>query len=1146
MLIIYLAMNTQRISIVRRNYNSWVADETLEDYALRYTPRGFRKLSEFRVANTAFGAVSFLALEAIGGYMAISYGFTNALWAILAVSLITFLTAWPISVYAARHGLDMDLLSRGAGFGYLGSTVTSLIYASFTFIFFAIEAAIMALALELYFGWPIMLCYLLSSLVVIPLVTYGITVINRIQWWTQPLWLVLLVSPFIAVALRDPQLFLEFTQLAGRISGDSDFNWQIFGIASTAAFALVVQVGEQVDFLRFMPERTQSNRVRWWAGVLIAGPGWIIPGALKMLAGAFLAFLALQVEISPEKAVEPTQMYLAGFGYVFENSFWALTAMALFVIVSQVKINITNAYAGSLAWSNFFARLTHHHPGRVVWLVFNVAISLLLMSLGVFQALERVLGWFSIIGVAWVGALVADLVINKPLGLSPSGIEFRRAHLYDINPVGFGAMIISAAVGMLAYGGLIGSWIEPFAPFLTLGLAIATTVFLAVTIGPRYYLARADKKPWSPGEIVECGVCHNHFESEDMAHCPAYSAPICSLCCTLESRCLDRCKSNARATDQLRQILEGLLPAVVARKINTAIAHYLMLFGSMALLLAVILVLIYLQQSAVDTIDINSHQLLRTGFIKAFAVLLLVSAIVCWWIVLSSESRRMAQEESDRQNQLLQNEITAHQRTDAELQRAKNIAESASQAKTRYVAGLTHELRTPLNSILGYTQILRKNLSEPDLIQRALDTIDRSGHHMTELIDGVLDLARIEAGRLQLERAPLALEPFLEEVMNMVSPQAQAKGLRCEFRSSGRLPTYVQTDAKRLRQVLINLLSNAVRFTHTGGVTLHLDYRREVARFEVIDTGIGIPPEDLDRIFLPFERSKAGRQSNIPGTGLGLTITHLLIELMGGEITVHSTLGQGSTFIVRLYLPEIAVPLAEIYPRHRALWRIRGYIGERHTLLIVDDQPVQRQLLAAMLMPLGFILREAGSGRECLNSVVESPPDAVLLDLTMDDPDGWTTADRLRQAGYSGPVLIVSANVFENQPRLLQLHDVQGFIGKPVLEGELLDWLERYLQIEWVEDYSSRANISNNSPQVDRKTFERAPTATIRLALRRAAKLGHLQGLHNALQQWAQDEPDHSHNLTWIRCYQWVESCDAEAVLLYLDQLSDDTDDGNE
>ena len=159
---------TQRIAKIRRDYNSWVADETLEDYALRYTPRSFRKWSELRIANTALGAVSFLALEAIGGALAISYGFTNTLWAVLAVSLVIFLTGLPISYYAARYGVDMDLLTRGAGFGYIGSTITSLIYASFTFLFFALEAAIMALALELYFGIPLALAYVICSVIIIP------------------------------------------------------------------------------------------------------------------------------------------------------------------------------------------------------------------------------------------------------------------------------------------------------------------------------------------------------------------------------------------------------------------------------------------------------------------------------------------------------------------------------------------------------------------------------------------------------------------------------------------------------------------------------------------------------------------------------------------------------------------------------------------------------------------------------------------------------------------------------------------------------------------------------------------------------------------------------------------------------------------
>ncbi|HQS50102.1 MAG TPA: hybrid sensor histidine kinase/response regulator, partial [Xanthobacteraceae bacterium] len=185
----------QRIVRVRRQYNKWVVNETLEDYALRFTAKSARRWSSFRVANTALGAISFLALEAIGGAITLSFGFTNAVAAILVVSAIIFAAGFPICFYAAKFGVDIDLLTRGAGFGYIGSTFTSLIYASFTFLFFAIEAAIMSLALEMCFGIPLALGYIISALVVIPLVTHGITLISRFQMWTQPVWLALHIIP---------------------------------------------------------------------------------------------------------------------------------------------------------------------------------------------------------------------------------------------------------------------------------------------------------------------------------------------------------------------------------------------------------------------------------------------------------------------------------------------------------------------------------------------------------------------------------------------------------------------------------------------------------------------------------------------------------------------------------------------------------------------------------------------------------------------------------------------------------------------------------------------------------------------------------------------------------------------------------------
>lgn len=1151
----------QKIFHIRREYNAWVADETLEDYALRYTPRSFRKWSEMRVANTAFGALSFLALEAIGGAIALTQGFGNALWAILVVGLITFLTSLPISIYAARHGVDMDLLTRGAGFGYLGSTITSLIYASFTFLFFAVEAAIMALALQMLLGWSMPLCYVASSLVVIPLATHGITLISRLQVWTQPVWLLLWLMPFVAVLWHKPQAYVEFTSLAGRVSGDSGFSWPAFGMAATVAFSLILQVGEQVDFLRFLPEKTPANRVRWWTAVLVSGPGWIVPGMLKMLAGAFLAYLALQREVPVDRAMEPTQMYLAGFSEVFASHDWALGMTVLFVVLSQMKINVTNAYAGSLAWSNFFARLTHSHPGRVVWLVFNVLIAVLLMTLGVFGALEHVLGLYSNVAIAWVGALVADLAINKPLGWSPKGIEFKRAHLHDINPVGLGATLLAAGVAVAAHAGGLGPTWVPWAPFMALGLALTVSPLLAWATQGRYYLARKPHRHWAPGQMVRCTVCENSFESEDMATCPAYEAPICSLCCTLESRCHDRCKSRSRAAEQVSDALSWALPAQLSRRINFRVGHYLVVFLSMAALLAFVLGAVYYQEGQ------GPAAVLDGPFVKAYALLLLAAAVCAWWIVLASESRRMAQDESNRQNQLLQQEIDAHRRTDVALQQAKDLAEAANQAKTRYVAGMTHELRTPLNSIMGYVQILLKDEPPGGARRRPLTTIQRSGEHLIGLIDGLLDLARIEAGRLRLDAAPLPLHDFLDEVVRMVQPQAEAKGLDFRLETRGRVPAWVQADARRLRQILLNLCGNAVRFTERGHITLRLDARREVLRFEVIDTGIGIAPQDLERIFLPFERGSAGRRSSEPGTGLGLTITHLLSELMGGELSVQSVLGQGSTFSVRLYLREIsppigapvrealneaAAPAAAAAPSALAGLRpITGYAGARRTLLVVDDQPLQRQLLAGLLMPLGFTVREAASGHEALESVREACPDAVLLDISMGDMDGWHTARALRSGGFVHvPIVLVSANVFENRPENLAAAQCQAFVAKPVRESELLAALGLHLGLDWLTESSApaRSDRSVVSGEVAAEVAdERAPDegplpADAVWELHRLARRGHVQALQQALGEWQLAAPAHA--AQWRQMAQLVDDFELDALVARLaSQLTEDTAD---
>jgi CheY-like chemotaxis protein len=255
--------------------------------------------------------------------------------------------------------------------------------------------------------------------------------------------------------------------------------------------------------------------------------------------------------------------------------------------------------------------------------------------------------------------------------------------------------------------------------------------------------------------------------------------------------------------------------------------------------------------------------------------------------------------------------------------------------------------------------------------------------------------------------------------------------------------------------------------------------------------------------------------------------------LMGGELSVQSVMGQGSTFSVRMYLREIACPPehqegSPAYRAERLLHRpITGYVGPRKTLLVVDDQPIQRQMLAGMLLPLGFDIREAASGSEGLESVREACPDAVLLDITMDDMDGWRTARSIRQAGFTDvPIIMVSANVFENRPENLAAAQCQAFVGKPVMESELLDTLARHLRLQWVAD-TARLPLMERPPE----TFEPLP-ADAAWELERLARKGHVQALQAALEDWTRAAPEHASH--WRLLRQQIDQFELDAVAAHL------------
>jgi len=1102
----------QRVIKIRRDYNEWVARETMEDYALRFTPRSFRKWSEWRVANTAFGAASFLILEAVGATLLVQYGFINAALAILVTGLVIFLAGLPISVYAARHGVDMDLLTRGAGFGYIGSTLTSLIYASFTFIFFALEAAVMAYALELAFGLPPTWGYLVCALVVIPMVTHGVTIISRFQVWTQPLWLVMLVLPYFYVFHHNPGLLSGLASYAGEDGRGGQFQWLAFGAATTVGIALITQMGEQVDYLRFMPEKTRANRWRWWGGLLLGGPGWVVLGVVKMLGGALLAYLALSHMVPAERAVDPNQMYLAAYEYVFADYGWAVAATALFVVVSQLKINVTNAYAGSLAWSNFFSRLTHSHPGRVVWVVFNTLIALMLMELNVFQALGGVLGLYSNIAISWIMAVVADLVINKPLGLSPKGIEFKRAHLYDVNPVGVGAMIAASVLSITAHLGFFGEMAQAFSALIALVTAVVVSPLIAWATKGRYYIARRDSlppvDPASEGgysrlrPVTRCVICEREYEREDMAQCPAYQGAICSLCCTLDARCNDLCKPQARLSAQWSAALRRLLPRRAAPYIQTGLAQYLLLMTVIVPVLAALFGLLYHQE--MRALGEQAEALgpsLRLTFLKAYAALLLVSGIVAWWLVLAHRSRVVAQEESNRQTEALMREIESHRRTDEALQQAKHQAELANQAKSRYITTISHELRTPLNSILGYAQLLDEDEAMPAHRKQAVRVIRRGGDHLLSLIEGTLDLARIEGGKLALDVKPMRFRSCVSEIARLFELQAAGKGIGFRHEFDAGVPEVVRADEKRLRQILINVLGNAVKFTARGEVVFRLHHAREMARFEIEDSGPGMTADELSRIFEPFERGSAAGGAAVGGTGLGLTIAKMLTDLMGGEMTVSSTPGVGTCFSIRLFLPELRATVIEAeMPRAPRT----GYRGPRRRILVVDNEEVDRGLLASVLQPLGFEIHQAASGHECLAMLHQIRPDAIFMDLAMPGIDGWETLRRIQGEGLStAPVAIVSANAFDKGLD----NDVgitpQDFLVKPVRVAELLDWLGARLALEWLS--ADPGMLVSPAPVPDMWAL---PSPHWLRSLASQVELGYYRGIVRVLDQIEAEQPD--------------------------------------
>ncbi|WP_033309509.1 allantoin permease [Streptomyces iakyrus] len=511
--------------------------ETLEDYTLRFAPRSYRRWTPMVVATTALGGIAYMADFSIGAGIGLAHGTGNALLAIAVAAVVIFVTGFPLAYYGARYNIDLDLITRGSGFGYFGSVLTSVIFASFTFIFFALEGSIMAQGLKLGLGLPLWLGYLVSTLMVIPLVIYGMSALSKLQVWTTPIWLLLMVGPLVYLVATDPGSVDRFLAYAGT-DGDGGVNTASVLLGAGVCLSLIAQIGEQIDYLRFMPPKTEANKRGWWTAVVMAGPGWVVLGALKQAIGVFLAVYII-AEVGASAAPEPIQQFKHAFDAMMPS--WIVLPLAVaLVVISQIKINVTNAYSGSLAWTNSFTRVTRRYPGRMVFVLVNLGFALALMEADMFSFLNSILGFYSNCAIAWVVTVATDIGVNKyVLKLSPHAPEFRRGMLYAVNPVGVVSFVAASGLSIAMYFHALGDTLQPYSPVAAAVIAFVLTPLMAVVTKGRYYLRRTDDgiaeplldEDGNPSAVAyPCHVCRQQFERPDVAACRTHDAVVCSLC----------------------------------------------------------------------------------------------------------------------------------------------------------------------------------------------------------------------------------------------------------------------------------------------------------------------------------------------------------------------------------------------------------------------------------------------------------------------------------------------------------------------------------------------------------------------------------------------------------------------------------------